>query len=164
MTRCSPPALGVKEQTAAGNDAMQVIVVEQGLAPSVQHGSDADLRFEVVAAELQQRGRYGVEQQVVKAGAVLLDQVIEIMRQREYEMEVGNGQELFGLPFQPVMAVGPLAGGTMPVPARMRNEVIFAAMAALIMMPAQNGRAAGHDGAQNFPMVMAAAGRCNTCS
>ena len=128
-------------------------MVEQSLAPGVKHGGDADLRVKIVAPELQQRGRRRVEQQGVKPGAVLLDQRIEFMRQREHQMEIGNGQERFGLFVQPVKPIGPLAGGAMAVAAGVRDKMFLAAMAATIMMSAQGGRAAGHDGAQDFPMV-----------
>lgn len=48
-------------------------MVQQGLAPGVQHGGDANLRVQVVAPELQQRRRHAGKQQVVKPGALLSD-------------------------------------------------------------------------------------------
>ena len=129
-------------------------MVEQGLAPGVQHGGDPNLRVQIIAPEFQQGGRHRVEQQGVQPGAILLDQRIKFMRQREHQMEVGNGQERFGLLVQPVKPIGPLAGGAMAVTAGVRHEMFFAAMAATIMMSAQGGRAAGHEGAQDFPMVV----------
>jgi len=150
--RC-PPAVTIQPQATAGDDAVQVIMIEQGLTPRVQDGGNADLGIEVVATELQERGRHRIEQEVVKTGAVLLNQVVEFMRQREHEMEIGDGQEMFGLFVQPIITVGTLTGRTMTVPARMRHEVFFGALAALVIMSAQGGRAAGHNGAQNFPVV-----------
>lgn len=41
------PALTVRRQTSGGDDAMQVRMVLQRLAPAMQHGDDADLGAEV---------------------------------------------------------------------------------------------------------------------
>jgi hypothetical protein len=75
------------------------------------------------------------------------------MRQREYQVEIRNGQERFSLFVQPVKTIGPLAGGTVAIAAGVRDKMFLAAMAALIEMSAQGGRAAGHDGAQDLPML-----------
>ena len=59
------PAAALQRRAAAGDDAVQVVMVQQGLAPGVQHGRDAQLRAQVVAAEAQQRfGGRGKEQVV----------------------------------------------------------------------------------------------------
>jgi len=123
--RSSLPAWAIEPQTAAGDDAMQVIMVQQGLAPGVQHGCNADLRVQAVAPKLQQRGGNGLEQQGIKPGLVLLDGRIEFMRQREHQMEVRYGQERFGLFVQPGKTVGSLTDGAMAVAAGVRNEMFL---------------------------------------
>ena len=64
---------------------MQVVVIQQSLAPGVQHGRDADLGVKMVAPEFSNVAAHRVEQQAIEGGAVLLDQGIEFMRQREHQ-------------------------------------------------------------------------------
>ena len=67
------PALAIGRQPAAGDDAVQVGMVLQGLAPGVQHRDDADLGAEVTRVGrngAQRRGR-AAEQDVVDDALVL---------------------------------------------------------------------------------------------
>ena len=61
------PAAALQGWAAAADDAVQVVVVQQGLAPGVQHGGDPQLRAEVVAAEAQQRFGGTGKEQIVEA-------------------------------------------------------------------------------------------------
>ena len=58
------PARPSGDQPAAGDDAVQVIVIQQGLAPGVQHGRDPHLRPEAVLPKLQQRLAGRLKEQV----------------------------------------------------------------------------------------------------
>ena len=147
------PTTSFQAQTTSGDDAMQMIVVEQCLAPGMQHCGHSDLRVEVVAAKLQKRRGYTVEQQIVECCSILLNDPVEFMRQGEDQVEIGNGQEQFSLSVHPIKAVGTLATRTVSIAAGVGNKMLLPAMRALIKMSTQSRCAAGHDGTQNFPMM-----------
>ena len=140
-------------QAAAGDDAMDVIVVEQRLAPRVQHGGEAELGVELFAAELQQRGRRGIEEQIITARLILANQRVERVRQREDQVEIRNRQQQFGLLLHPRATVRTLARRTVPVATGVRHEALGAAFFALIQMPAELRRAASRDRAEHPPMM-----------
>src|SRR5258708_19461751 len=48
------PARAVQGHAAAGDDAVQVIMIQQGLAPGVQDGGEAQLRLDPPGAKLPQ--------------------------------------------------------------------------------------------------------------
>ena len=89
--------------------------------------------------ELDQGGRGGVEEQIVERRLVVLDQGVEVMRQGEHQIEKRDRQERLGMLLQPVHAVGPLAGPTMAVATRMRDEMVAVAVRAPVEMTAQLG-------------------------
>src|SRR5262249_56080156 len=89
--------LVMERQHPAGNDAVQMEVRPQLLVPGMQDQGGAEGAAQVLAAELQQRSGRGVEQQVEDGPLVLLvteDQRVELMRQRENVVEVGDRQQL----------------------------------------------------------------------
>ena len=47
---CLPPATREAEATS-GHDAVEMVMIEQRLAPGMQHSGEADLRFELTLAE-----------------------------------------------------------------------------------------------------------------
>ena len=128
-------------------------MVGQVLAPGMKDGGDSQGGLEVVAAELQQGGRGAGKQERVEAGLVVLDERIQLVREGEDDVEVGDGQQVFDLLLQPVGAVEPLASRTMAIATGMRHEVLAAAVGTLILMAAQRGGVAGGDGAQHLPMM-----------
>jgi len=67
------PARPVRGQAAGGNQAMQVGVKEQVLAPGVKHGEEADAGSQMsgIGRNLQQRLGHGAKQQSVKAALIL---------------------------------------------------------------------------------------------
>ena len=62
-----PGVLGC--QTATGNQAMQMGMVHQVLAPGVENGGEAQLGLEPLLADLQERGAGAVEEQLIEAGS-----------------------------------------------------------------------------------------------
>ncbi len=95
ITRRDPsPALAVAGEAAAGDDAVQMIVRAQALAPGVQHGGDANLSAEALVAKGQQRGAGRGEEQVVERPAVLGDEGIEGMGQGKDDVEIGRRQQI----------------------------------------------------------------------
>ena len=50
------PLLSVEGQPASSDNAMEMIMSSKGLTPSMEDRGEANLRFELVLAELEQRG------------------------------------------------------------------------------------------------------------
>ena len=67
------PLAAIRGEAAAGDDAVQVMMIQQGLAPGVQHGGDAQPRAELVLSELEQRRGPRLKEQRVQGAAVLRD-------------------------------------------------------------------------------------------
>ena len=82
------PAVLVRAQAAIGDDAVDMDVPSEVLAPGVQHHGDAELAAEParIAAELEQGPGRGLEQERVDDDEKRLREGIEIVRQREHRM------------------------------------------------------------------------------
>src|SRR5438477_10417460 len=87
------PARTVGRESAAGDDAVQMIMVQQGLAPGVQDGGDAQANTPAVLPKLQQGLAGCHKQQCIELALVLLNQRIELVRQREDQMEIRHRQQ-----------------------------------------------------------------------
>ncbi len=87
------PPVSVQRHPAAAHNAVQVIMIQQGLAPGVQHGGDSQLRLQASPAKLQQRLAGGIEQQREQRLAILSDQGIERVRQREHQMKIRDREQ-----------------------------------------------------------------------
>src|SRR5215207_1383825 len=96
---------------------MEMIVLAQVLPPRVQHGGDPNLPAEAPAAELQQRGARAGKKQPVKRRAILADQRVERMRQREDHMKIRHRQQVLLLAREPRLREVALAARAMPVAA-----------------------------------------------
>jgi len=147
------PACFVEGEAAAGDDAVEVVMVHERLAPGVEDSRDADLCGEVVAAELQQGLACGIKEELQKRNRVLAHERVERVGQGEDDVEVGDGKKGGLLALEPPVAGGALAGGAMAVATGMGREVFLAAMRAAIEMAAEFGTAAAEDGAQRLPLV-----------
>jgi hypothetical protein len=147
------PLGAIQGNAATGDDDVQVVVIQQGLAPGMEDGGEADLGSQVVAAELQQSLADGLEEEGVEGLAILAEEGIEFMGQGEDEMEVGDGQEVLALAFQPVAGVGALAGGAVAVAAGVGNEVFLAAFGAAVAVAAERVGATLHEGVEDAPVM-----------
>ena len=153
MRRRGDPVAVVPGHAAAGDDAVQVIMIAQRLAPGVQHRGDSQLSFEPLRSELQERLRSGVKQQFEKRGAVLTDQRVERVRQREDQMEIGHGQERGRLLREPIHCLRALAVRTMTVAATVGHDVFASAGGTIKRLCAQRTGAALRQGVERFPLV-----------
>lgn len=149
----SAPTPAVGGKSPAGDDAMQVVMVEEVLAPRVQDGGDARTHGELVAGELHERGAGRFEEQAVHGAGVLRDESVERVRQREDDVEVRHRQQVFFLPVEPLVGVGALAARTMPVAATVRHHMVAAAVGAAVTVRAERRRAAAQDRVERFPNV-----------
>jgi hypothetical protein len=87
------PAGVIGRKTTGWNQTMQVGMEQQVLTPAVQHGKETDLCPEMlgVGGDLEQSLGRGVEQQIVEDLLVDQGQRGEMMRDREDDVDIGNG-------------------------------------------------------------------------
>ena len=91
LFRAGPSVL--RGESAAGDQAMQMRMVHEVLAPGVEDGREAQLSSETLLAELDQ-GRAGtVQEQAVKLRWVLQSQRSQCRRQSEDPVKVADWQE-----------------------------------------------------------------------
>jgi hypothetical protein len=79
------PVRAIERQTTARNNAMQMRMMPQGLAPGVQHCQEANLGLEVfrIGSDRAQRFGGGGEENVVDDALILQGQSRELLRQRD---------------------------------------------------------------------------------
>ena len=148
-------------KSSSGDDAVEMVMTQQRLAPGVQDGGQADLRLEPALSKLQQRGAGGGEEQIVKRPLVLGDQRIEDVRNREDDVEIRNRQQAGGLLLKPLLGSGALAIGAMPVAAAMRNEVLLAAVFTAVKVSAKPLGSAAQQRVQRLPLPRRKPARTN---
>jgi hypothetical protein len=80
----------VRRQSSAGNDTVDMGMEEEILSPSVQNAKEADIGAQVfrLASNFQKRLRYSPEQEVVEFDLVLEYECLQLMRQRENDVEI----------------------------------------------------------------------------
>ena len=90
------PLVAIGRQAPTGNDAMQMGVVQQLLAPGVEDGEEATRSAPVlgIGRDGTQGGGYGVKQEVVNDGRVLYRQGSDGVREGEDDMARDDGEEL----------------------------------------------------------------------
>src|SRR5262249_23274451 len=136
------PTRMVERWTAAGHDAMDMRVVMQVLAPSVQHRDEADLGAEMLRVGSDRTQRLGrrLKQKGLACLCVVEGDPGRRCRQSENDMEVRHRQQL-GLPgSEPFGAGAPLTLRAMPVAARVVGAADEAAPDASLGMAAQRRR------------------------
>lgn len=149
----SAPVLPIGGEPTSADNAMEVIVVQDYLAPCVKDGGDAKFYSPLVAAKTQKRFTCRFKEQGVKGALILQDEGVEVMGQCEDHMEVGNLQEAFFLTLQPFHGGRSLALRAVPVAAGMRHDVVLLAIRAAIVMHAEHRSAATQQGIEGFPVM-----------
>ena len=104
-------------EAAASDQAMEVGMVHEVLAPGVEDGGEAQLGLEALLAELEERGAGALKEQAVERGLVLEDERAQGGREGEDPVEIADGQERAPLLLEPLAAALMLAGGTVAVAA-----------------------------------------------
>ena len=79
-----------------------VRVIEQLARPGVQHRGESELDTEAVFAQLEQRLRAALEEQIVEDPLIAAAKRAELRRQCEDNMEMRNRQDALSPPLQPV--------------------------------------------------------------
>src|ERR1700681_3836147 len=147
----SDPAAAVERRSAAGNDAMDVRMMLQGLTPGVENHGHAELGAEMPGISRNGGERLGgrAEQDRIDRGLVLERDLADRRRQREDEMEVRGRQQL-GLPLrEPLGPRQPLAFGTVTIAARVVSDAGCATIIALLDMAPDHRRPARSEGAHD---------------
>src|ERR1035438_6574983 len=98
-------------ETAAGDQAMEVGMVHEGLAPGVEDGREAQLDLEALLAELKERGAGALKEQAVERGWVLKDERAQGGGEGEDPVEIADGQERAPLLLEPLAASLVVGGG-----------------------------------------------------
>ena len=145
------PARPVGREAAARDDAMEMGMMGQRLAPGVQDGETTDPGAEAPRVRRQRRHRLGrrPEQDRIDEPLVLEGDRRDWLRQGEDDMEIGHGQE-FGLARgEPSRAGGPLTLRTMPVATGVVGDPRRAAIVAGLDMAAERRGATGLDRAHH---------------
>src|SRR5262249_57046640 len=133
---------------------MEVGVVVQVLAPTVQYRNEADLGTEVlgIGSNRAQRLDHSLEQDRVDRRLVLEGDRGDLGRQREHHVEIGNRQQ-FTLPCGQPLPAGPsLTFGAVPVAAGVVSYADRPAGSAALDMAAGFGRPAEFDRAPHTPL------------
>ncbi len=92
---------------------------KQVLSPSVQDREEPDLCTEMprIGCDLQQRFCHGTEQQVIEQGRIALTKPVQLVRQCEHHMKVGESQQLLFPAGEPSLACLRLALWAVPIAA-----------------------------------------------
>jgi len=149
------PALTVEGETAAGDHAMQVWVMEQILAPGMEHGQKADLGAEVfgIKGNSGERLRSGRKENVVDGALVLQGEMGQLLRECKDNMEVLNWQQVRQTVFEPTRLSERLTLGTVPIAARVVRDAPQATRVTLIDMTAEHASAALFDSAHDATLL-----------
>jgi hypothetical protein len=146
------PAGVIWGQTSGGDQAMDMRMSQQILAPGMQHGEESDLSPQVfgIGGNLQKGLRTGAEQEVIEDLLVLQRQLTELMRQGEDNMDIGDRQEFVLASGDPLIPSSALALGAVPIAATIKGDGAIATARTLVAMAAERRGTATCDGPEHF--------------
>lgn len=104
------------------------------LIPGMQHADETYFSSQFLFPKSDQCLGYGLKQHIEHEGFVLQDNWIELMRQGEDTVEIGDGEEFGFSGFQPSLPGYLLTLGAVSVSTRVVQNTLSAAMAAAIEM------------------------------
>src|SRR5271170_2050214 len=127
----------------------------QVLTPGVQHRKEADGSAEVpgISGDGEQSFRGSLKQDGIDLSWVLKRQAADLLRKREHDVEVRNGQQLRLPVGEPLGASGGLALGTVAITTGVENLDAMSAPVALIEMTAQDRGPAIANISECFPLL-----------
>jgi|SRR5215467_5538483 len=123
------PAGVIWGQTSGWDEAVDMRVSEQVLAPGMQDGEESDLGAQVlgIGGYLEKGFRTSAEQEVIEDLFVLQQQLRELMRQGEDNVDIGDRQEFILASGDPLVASSALTLGTVPIAATIKRDGAIAA-------------------------------------
>ena len=138
-------------QATARDDAVEMGMVHQGLAPGVQHGDEADSSAEMlrVGGDGPEGSCGGSEQGAVDFALVVQRQRRQLCRQGEDDVEIGDRQQILAAVFQPLGALLRLALRTVAIAAGVVRYAYFTTAIAGIDVAAKLGGTTGCEIAQD---------------
>ena len=159
------PAIALRGEAAAGDDAVQMGVEGKIRAPGMQDGEEADRGAEVlgVGGDLAQGAGCGAEEQGVECALVLQGDRGDRGGQREDDMEILAVQQFVPALGDPGGAGGALALGAVAVAAGTVAVAAVPAAVALLDLAAEGGGAAFLDGGHDTPL-QGGQGMAATCA
>jgi hypothetical protein len=135
-------------QPTPRDQAVEVRMQHQGLAPGVQHRKDARLRPEILG--VCQQGAQGVADRLKQQGRHYWDvgqpQRVKLMREGKDDMVVITGKQPRLLEGQPALGLEVGTVRTRPMPTRVVPDTGDVAVGARLDMAAQRGGATLHEG------------------
>jgi hypothetical protein len=141
------PCPSVTGQASAGNDAVDMRMVHQILAPGVQDADKPDRSSKMfrICSKFCQGFRNSFEQKTVEDFLIPEHKGIELIGESEDHVEVRDGKQIFFPGLYPLLFFKKLALGAVPVSAGVVRDNLVAAVLALINMAALLRGAAGFD-------------------
>jgi hypothetical protein len=149
------PVAPIRSRSAAGDDAVQVGVIQEGLVPGVQDGQEADLSSKVLGIRGDGTEGFGgrPEKQSVKEALVLQGQRSDLFGKGEDHVIVRRGKQ-FGLArLEPPGFGERLTLGALAVAAGVVGVSLRAARIAYVDVAAQEGSPAEFDGAHGMMLL-----------
>ena len=131
----------IEGEPTGRDEAMQVRMVAQVLAPGMEYGeySDACAEMAWISGDLQQGLGGGAKQQVVEQVLVAECERCQLLRQGEDDCEYATGNRLAACLAEPAIASRGLTLGTMPVAAGEIGDVLIRTGIALLQVSAEGG-------------------------
>jgi hypothetical protein len=110
----------ITTEASCRNDAVDVRMSKQVLAPGVENAEDADLCAQVlgVSRDFQQSSGAGGEQEMVKLSGIILRQEVKFVGDSADHVKVIRGQEFLFPSGEPALPCLGLALGAVPVATR----------------------------------------------
>jgi hypothetical protein len=145
------PSSAVWREPTAGDDAMQVGMMQQILAPSVQHGEEANLRAQVfgIGGDGAQGLGRRTEENAVDRRLVLIGNGGNLFRYRKDDVKILRGEKLSTTVVQPLCAGERLTLRAVAIAATIEGDALVTALIALLDVTAECSGSAefdrGHD-------------------
>lgn len=169
LPNADPPA-AVDRETAARDNAVDVRMQHEGLTPGVKNRQSADANVEPALRDLGQRGASRAEEQIVKHARRAAGKDIELLGHGEDDVKVRDGEQLGAARLYPFRTGRSLTARAAAAAAGMPEDVLIAAVVALLALSSEGRGAARGDGPERLALcsggeVLAeerrAAGSCN---
>ena len=145
------PSLSVLAEPSSGDDAVDVRVEEELLVPRVKHGGESRCGTQLSAADLEHGLDDGLEEEVIGLARIAEKQRMQRVGHGEDQVEVGNGQEVAHLSFDPASPVQVLALGAVAVATRVVDGDLVPAVSTQVQPPAERGGPTAGDRTQDSP-------------
>ena len=121
----SLPSTPVGIEPAAGDEHVKMRMPFKGPRPGVKDGDGADVRAKI--SRIQRKGRErlegGAEEDIEQDALMRAHEPAQLGGQGEDEMEIGDGQKCFALPFDPFRGGIESAARTGAMTARMKDQM-----------------------------------------